>query len=133
LRKIPRCKIILCKRQKRFSKDDEEYYTIKGDDIYLALDMLNHAWEDRYDKAILISRDGDFVQLVRYVKDKKKEVDMISFKELASRNLINEVDKCIFINKKIANKFFWRENRNKSKKQWGTHTFKCGFVTASCF
>ena len=111
LRKIPNCKIILCKRQKRFTKEDEEYYTIKGDDIYLALDMLNHAWENKYDKAILFSGDGDFFQLVKYVKDKKKEVEMISFEELASKNLINEVDRCIFINKKIANRFFYREKK----------------------
>jgi len=115
LRKMPKCKIILCKRQKRFGKDDEEYYTIKGDDIYLALDMLNHAWEDKYDKAILFSGDGDFAQLIKYVKDKKKDVQMVSFDELASRNLINEVDRCIFINKKIANKFFYR-NTKKDKK-----------------
>ncbi|MBS3092542.1 NYN domain-containing protein [Candidatus Pacearchaeota archaeon] len=108
LRKIPKCKVILCKRQKRFTKEDEEYYTIKGDDIYLALDMLNHAWEEKYDKAILISGDGDFSQLAKYVKDKNKEIEMISFEKLASKNLINEVDKCIFINKKIVNKFFWR-------------------------
>jgi len=113
LRKIPKCKIILCKRQKRFGKDDEEYYTIKGDDIHLALDMLNHSWENRYDKAILFSGDGDFVQLVKYVRDKNKEVQIVSFDELASKNLINETNRCIFINKKIANKFFYREEKKK--------------------
>ena len=116
LRKIQKCKVILCKRQKRFTKEDGEYYTIKGDDIYLALDMLNHAWENKYDKAILFSGDGDFSQLVKYVKDKKKEVEMISFEELASKNLINEVDRCIFINKKIANRFFYRDKKKKRQK-----------------
>jgi uncharacterized LabA/DUF88 family protein len=109
LRKIPKCKVILCKRQKRFTKEDEEYYTIKGDDIHLALDMLNHAWENKYDKAILFSGDGDFAQLARYVRDKNKEIEIVSFKELASKNLINEVDMCILIDKKIANKFFYRD------------------------
>ncbi len=74
--------------------------------------MLNHAWEDKYDKAILFSGGGDFAQLAKYVKDKKKEVEMVSFDELASRNLINEVDRCVFINKKIANKFFYRKKKN---------------------
>mgnify|MGYP001590121092 FL=1 len=111
LRKIPKCHVILCKRQKRFTKEDEEYYTIKGDDIYLALDMLNHAWENKYDKAILFSGDGDFSQLVKYVKDKKKIVEMISFEKLTSRNLIIESNKCTFINKKIANKFFYRAKK----------------------
>ena len=115
LRKIPKCRVILCKRQKRFNKDEEEYYTIKGDDIYLALDMLNHAWENKYNKAILISGDGDFTQLIKYVKNKKKEVEVISFEEIASRNLINEVKRFQFITKKIANRFFWREKFKKEK------------------
>jgi uncharacterized LabA/DUF88 family protein len=114
LRKIIKCKVILCKRQKRFDKDDEEYYTIKGDDINLALDMLNDAWKDKYDRAILISGDGDFVPLLKYVKNKNKRVEVISFIELTSKNLINEADKFSFINKKIANKFFWRDKANHS-------------------
>jgi len=76
LRKIPKCKVILCKRQKRFNKADEEYYTIKGDDINLALDMLNDAWENKYDQAVLISGDGDFAPLVKYVRSKNKEVEV---------------------------------------------------------
>ena len=117
LRKIPECSVILCKRQKRFNKDDEEYYTIKGDDIHLALDMLNNAWENKYDIAVIISGDGDFAQLVKYVKAKNKKVSMVSFNEIASRNLIKEVDDCYFITKKIANKFFWREGGKEEKKK----------------
>lgn len=116
LRKIPKCRVILCKRQKRFTKDEEEYYTIKGDDINLALDMLNNAWEDKYDTTILISGDGDFAPLVKYVKNKNKEVEAITFEEIASRNLISEVSRYVFINKKTANKFFWRERKIKSSQ-----------------
>ena len=116
LRRIIKCKVVLCKRQKRFDKDDEEYYTIKGDDINLALDMLNDAWENKFDKAILFSGDGDFTPLLKYVKNKNKKIQVISFDELASRNLISEADKFTFINKKIANKFFWR-NKNKKKEK----------------
>ncbi len=113
LKKITRCKVVLCKRQKRFNKDDEEYYTIKGDDINLALDMLNDAWENKYDKAILFSGDGDFAPLLKYVNNKNKEVEVISFFQLASKNLLNEAEKFSFIDKKIANKFFYRENIRK--------------------
>jgi uncharacterized LabA/DUF88 family protein len=116
LKKITKCKVILCKRQKRFNKDDEEYYTIKGDDINLALDMLNDAWENKYDKAILFSGDGDFAPLLKYVKNKNKKVEVISFFELASKNLLNEADKFIFIDRKIANKFFWRDKKKQQKK-----------------
>jgi len=110
LREITKCRVILCKRQKRFNKDNEEYYTIKGDDINLALDMLNDAWEDKYDRAILLSGDGDFIPLLKYVKEKGKKVEVISFKEIASYVLLNESDRYWFITKKIANKFFWRKN-----------------------
>ena len=55
LKKIPNCKVILCKRQKRVDVDKQEYYVIKGDDIHLSLDMLRDACKDKYDKAILVS------------------------------------------------------------------------------
>ena len=111
LRKMAKCNVVLCKRQKRFDKDNEEYYTIKGDDISLALGMLNDAWGDKYDKAILISGDGDFAPLLKYVKNKNKKVEVISFDRLVSKNLINEADEFSFISRKIANKFFWREKK----------------------
>ncbi len=115
LRKITKCKVVLCKRQKRFNKDEEEYYTIKGDDIHLALDMLNDAWENKYDKVILFSGDGDFAPLLKYVKNKNKRVEVISFYELASKNLLNEADKFSFIDRKTANKFFWRDKKKQKK------------------
>jgi len=108
LKKITKCQVILCKRQKRFNKDNKEYYTIKGDDINLALDMLNDAWENKYDKAILISGDKDFTPLIRYVKNKNKQVKIISFDKLISKDLINEANEFNLIDKKIANKFFYR-------------------------
>jgi len=108
LRKIPKCNVVLCKRQKRIDKENKEYYVIKGDDIYLSLDMLRDACKDKYDKAILISGDGDFAQLVNYVREEKKEVEIYAFKELTSVDLINKANKHFWIGKKIVNKFFWR-------------------------
>ena len=108
LRKIPKFKVILCKRQKRIDKEDKEYYVIKGDDIHLSLDMLRDACKDKYDKAILISGDGDFTPLVNYVKKENKEVEIYAFKELTSISLINEANKHFWIDRKIVNKFFYR-------------------------
>jgi len=105
LRKIPKCNVVLCKRQKRINKG---YYVIKGDDINLALDMMRDACRDKYDKAILISGDGDFTQLVNYIKEEEKEVEIYAFKELTSIDLINKANKYFWIDKKIVNKFFYR-------------------------
>lgn len=109
LRKIKKCKVILCKRQKRVDRDEKEYYVIKGDDIHLALDMLRDACRDRYDKAILVSGDGDFTQLVNYVREEGKEVEIYAFKDLTSVDLINKANKHSWIDKKTVNKFFWRK------------------------
>jgi len=76
--------------------------------------MIRDACKDQYDKAILISGDGDFVQLVEYVKNENKVVEIYSFRELTSIDLINKSDKHFWIDKKIINKFFWRG----SKKKW---------------
>ncbi len=108
LKKIDKCHVVLCKRQKRVDSDKQEYYIIKGDDINLSLDMLRDACKNKYDKAILISGDGDFAQLVDYVKKEGKEVEVYAFKELASIDLINKANKHFWINKNIANKFFYR-------------------------
>lgn len=116
LRKITKCKVVLCKRQKRFDRDNEEYYIIKGDDINLTLDMLNDAWENKYDKAILFSGDGDFAPLLKYVKNKNKKVEVISFRESSSYTLLDESNRYWFITKKIANKFFWREGKKAIPK-----------------
>ena len=68
LRQTKNFKVVLCKRQRRQNQEGNHYYTIKGDDIHLAIDMLRDAYECKYDTAILVSGDGDFAPLVRYVK-----------------------------------------------------------------
>ena len=72
LKKIPKCKVILCKRQKRVDRDEKEYYVIKGDDIHLSLDMLRDACKNKYDKSILISGDGDLTQLIDFIRKENK-------------------------------------------------------------
>ena len=111
LKKIPNFKVVLCKRQKRLNQNDEEYYLIKGDDIHLALDMLRDACKNKYDKAILISGDGDFVPLIQYVKEENKEVSCYCFGQSASKDLLKEIPKQnrFFINKKIINRNFLRK------------------------
>lgn len=108
LRKIPKCEVVLCKRQKRVDTDKQEYYIIKGDDIHLSLDMLRDSCKNKYDKAILISGDGDFAKLIDYVKLENKEVEVYTFRELTSSDLLNKSNKYNFIDKKMINKFFLR-------------------------
>jgi len=111
LRKIPKFKVSLCTRKSRLNILGEEYHTIKGDDILLALDMIEDCYNDRFDKIVLISGDGDFTELLKRIKKKGKEVEVCFFEKCVSSHLLKEANKIRLINKKIANKFFWREKK----------------------
>jgi uncharacterized LabA/DUF88 family protein len=115
LHKIPICKVSLCTRKSRLNILGEEYHTIKGDDIYLALDMIEDCYNNKYDKVILFSGDGDFTELLKRVKKKDKEVEVCFFKNCSSKVLLNQADKIHLINKKITNKFFYRKEKIKKK------------------
>lgn len=50
------------------------YWEQKGVDVKLSIDMISKAQRNEYDTAILISGDGDFVELVKLVKAMGKHV-----------------------------------------------------------
>lgn len=54
-------------------------YVEKGLDIHLAKDILLMAVENKYDAAILVSGDGDFVPIIEEVKKLKKKVQVAAF------------------------------------------------------
>ncbi|MFX0105002.1 MAG: NYN domain-containing protein [Candidatus Hodarchaeota archaeon] len=62
----------------------------KGVDIFIYKDIVELAEEDTYDKAILVSGDSDFLDVVRKLKELKKEIEIWSFKKSTSRALIDE-------------------------------------------
>ncbi len=109
LKSYNKFEVILCKRQKRVDSKGQDYFTIKGDDIHLAIDMLNDAFENKYDIAILLSGDGDFAPLVRMVRTRGKKVENHHFAKNISLDLLKECSMNSIIDKKIANKFFYRE------------------------
>jgi hypothetical protein len=51
----------------------------KGSDVNLALHLLNDAWHDRYDCAVVVSNDSDLSEALRLVKtERKKMVGLIT-------------------------------------------------------
>ncbi len=64
----------------------------KGVDIMLATDLLQLAWEDRYDVGILVSGDGDFGYAVQKVKDAGKHVEVAAFPTNLSSDLAHASD-----------------------------------------
>lgn len=79
LRKIPGFHVILCNMRKMKRPDGEFEFAVKGDDIYLATDMLSLAYENTYDTAILVSGDGDFVPVIKKVQKLGKKVENAYF------------------------------------------------------
>jgi len=75
-------KIVEVKLAKMIGRTDDQgaqRFVTKGDDIWLACDMLQDANDDKFDIAILVSCDGDFLKLVQYVQKLHKEVENAYF------------------------------------------------------
>ena len=64
----------------------------KGVDIMLATDLLQLAWNNIYDTAILVSGDGDFSYAVQAVKNLGKHVEVAAFPANLAWELSNVAD-----------------------------------------
>lgn len=67
-------------------------FTEKGVDVRIGIDLVEGAYEDRYDTAILISSDGDLAPAVEMVIRKNKKVEMIGFAHKPSYALIQKAN-----------------------------------------
>lgn len=79
LKSDPLVEIRLCKMLGRTDSKGNHRYDTKGDDIWIACDMLQDANDDEFDIAILVSCDGDFLKLVEYVQKLDKIVENAYF------------------------------------------------------
>lgn len=75
----PLVELRLCKMLARTDSQGNQRYDTKGDDIWIACDMLQDANDDKFDTAILVSCDGDFLKLVEYVQKLKKKAENAYF------------------------------------------------------
>lgn len=60
-------------------------------DINIAIDIISLAYEDAYDTAVLVSGDGDFVPVVRKVKELEKNVEVWAFRYSLAKALKEEL------------------------------------------
>jgi len=70
----------------------------KGVDVNLAVDLATFAFENKYDVAIIISNDGDFVPAVKKSQSYGKKVYNVKFPACDAHHLSKTCDKTIFIN-----------------------------------
>jgi uncharacterized LabA/DUF88 family protein len=108
LEKIEGHHVCLCRRQKIFTEpfDLPVRYENKMDDVWLAVDMVNEAWKNTYDVAIMISGDGDMLPAVKMViENLKKKVIVVGFPERISYSLIQNCTLYKPLSKQLIKKY----------------------------
>jgi len=73
-------------------------------DINIAIDIISLAYENAYDTAVLVSGDGDFVPVVRKVKELGKNVELWAFRYSLAKSLKEELDqeKVFYLDDKLS-------------------------------
>ncbi|MFX1450809.1 MAG: NYN domain-containing protein [Promethearchaeota archaeon] len=61
-------------------------------DIRIAIDIVSLAYENIFDTAVLVSGDGDFVPVVKKVKDLNKGVELWAFRYSLANTLREELE-----------------------------------------
>jgi len=103
LRKFDKFNIVFGRLEKR-KQDGKIFYVEKATDINLALDMVIDALDNAYDKAYLISNDGDFSTTISAAINRfKKEVIYIAIgnKKSISHHLKKVASQTLNIDKKF--------------------------------
>ena len=87
----------------------------KGIDVMLVTDLLNFAWEDLFDVAILVSGDSDFAYAVQSVKNLGKYVEVAYFEANASKDILDVADNKLLLDQKFL-KGLWAHKRPPRRK-----------------
>ena len=101
IKKIPNFNIVLCNLRKIILEDGSVDFTIKGDDVYLATDLIKGAYENLYDIAIIVSGDADFIPSIKLVQKNGKKVINAFFPKSSSYLLRNCCDGSINLKKAL--------------------------------
>ena len=101
LKKIHNFKVVLCDMRKT-KMGNEVKYEIKGDDIYLAHDLLLGAFDNLYEVAIIVSGDADFIPVINTLRKRfKKKIGNAYFRRTSSFKLRKACDFSVNLNKLI--------------------------------
>ncbi len=64
----------------------------KGIDVAIAVEALSLAYQNAYDTALIVSGDGDYVELVEAIKRQGKHVESAMFRNQSAGSLLEHVD-----------------------------------------
>ena len=81
----------------------------------LATDLLNYAWKDLYDVAILVSGDGDFAYALQAVKTAGKHVEVAYFGSNVSKSLLEVADNSLLLDSNFF-RGLWRSKNRRTRR-----------------
>ncbi len=124
LKKLKNWGVVLCRKQECYDEDGKKFFRLKEDDINLAINALSDAYENKFDKMILISSDRDFIPLIKQIKKIGKNIDVCYFENAISKKLLNlfEDKTKRKITKSIIKRYFFKEIEKNVQQIQG---FKC--------
>jgi uncharacterized LabA/DUF88 family protein len=88
----------------------------KGVDIMLATDLVDFAWKDYYDTAILVSGDSDFAYAMQTVKNMGKYIELAYFESGVSKDLLNLADNQVQLDRAFFQDLWVRRRRSRRRK-----------------
>lgn len=102
IKKIPNFHVVLCTLRKVVLEDGSVDFAIKGDDVYLATDLIKGAYENLYDVAIIVSGDADFIPAIKLTQKNGKKIINAFFPKSSSYLLRNCCDGSVNLKKKLS-------------------------------
>ncbi len=93
LEKVKRLKISFGRLERRENNHKVE----KGVDVKLVVDLMKNAFESKFDKAVIISNDADFVPAIEEVQALGKTLVNVAFPKTKSFHLNKTCDETIMI------------------------------------
>ena len=104
----------------------------KGVDIMVATDLLQFAWNDLYDTAILISGDGDFAYSLQAIKNIGKFVEVAAFDRNVAPELTQVADsRWVFTPPFFTDLWSGRRRRRGTRVTPGQTTTQINAATSS--
>jgi uncharacterized LabA/DUF88 family protein len=74
LRRSRRIDLVLGRHEPRTDDSGSRYFVEKETDVNLAVDMVIGAWDERFDTAMLVAGDTDYVRAIQAVKSRGKRL-----------------------------------------------------------
>ncbi|MBU3904943.1 MAG: NYN domain-containing protein [Nanoarchaeota archaeon] len=92
-------------------------YSNKMDDVWLAVDMVMGARENKFDVAILISGDGDMIPAVDIVQSLGKKVHLVGFRGRSAQELVAKCDSVQYMKKNVIKRYHYHPERIVKKEE----------------